>query len=221
MRSRSACARSPRLRVSHEASMVLWRRVGWAAAALLHRSVEESPGSAGRVPGNAWGARVHGKCNRKQTAEASVTMLARVKRCGKSAPRRWQHSTARQTPPGARPNREVAVPQKTAARARACFRVGRLRLAVTQVPEEWLLSTEPGLQADSPPFIVGSLPGRWRPFKNRISSSFPVQVSDPHRVPLLGPCRGILDGASMQRVSTYCASEISHSNVDMLASAFL
>jgi hypothetical protein len=34
---------------------------------------------------------------------------ARVKRCGKSAPRRWQHATARQTPPGARPNREAAV----------------------------------------------------------------------------------------------------------------
>src|SRR3982751_1701483 len=34
--------------------------------------------------------------------------LVRVKGCGKSAPRRWQHSAARQTPPGARPNREVA-----------------------------------------------------------------------------------------------------------------
>src|SRR5262245_21009878 len=59
-----------------------------------------------KVPGNAWGARAHGKCNREQTAEAPETVLARVKRCGKSAPRRWQHATARQTPPGARPNRE-------------------------------------------------------------------------------------------------------------------
>ena len=31
----------------------------------------------------------------------------RVKWCGKSAPRRWQHSVARQTPPGARPNRKA------------------------------------------------------------------------------------------------------------------
>ena len=37
---------------------------------------------------------------------------ARVKRCGKSAPRRWQHSTAWKTPPGARPNREVAGDRK-------------------------------------------------------------------------------------------------------------
>ncbi len=37
-----------------------------------------------------------------------VWVLVRVKGCGKSAPRRWQHSTAWQTPPGARPNREVA-----------------------------------------------------------------------------------------------------------------
>ncbi len=34
------------------------------------KRVEESPGSQGRVPGNAWGARAHGKCNRKYTAHA-------------------------------------------------------------------------------------------------------------------------------------------------------
>jgi hypothetical protein len=37
----------------------------------------------------------------------SLTGTARVKRCGKSAPRRWQHATAWKTPPGARPNREA------------------------------------------------------------------------------------------------------------------
>jgi hypothetical protein len=37
----------------------------------------------------------------------SLTGPARVKRCGKSAPRRWQHATAWKTPPGARPNREA------------------------------------------------------------------------------------------------------------------
>ena len=31
----------------------------------LRASVEESPGSQGKAPGNAWGARAHGKCNRK------------------------------------------------------------------------------------------------------------------------------------------------------------
>jgi len=41
-----------------------------------------------------------------------IQVPARVKRCGKSAPRRWQHSTAWKTPPGARPNREVAGDRK-------------------------------------------------------------------------------------------------------------
>ena len=45
----------------------------------------------GRVPGNAWGARAHGKCHRKQTASNPRGREVRVKRCGKSAPRRWQH----------------------------------------------------------------------------------------------------------------------------------
>jgi hypothetical protein len=51
-------------------------------------------------------------------------LTARVKRCGKSAPRRWQHSTARQTPPGARPNREARW-LRPATAVRRGFRVGR------------------------------------------------------------------------------------------------
>jgi len=39
----------------------------------------------------------------KQTAYFSKQV--RVKRCGKSAPRVWQQALARQTPPGAKPNR--------------------------------------------------------------------------------------------------------------------
>ena len=35
----------------------------------------------------------------------STSVPVRVKRCGKSAPRGWQQSVARQTPLGARPNR--------------------------------------------------------------------------------------------------------------------
>src|SRR5690606_35339000 len=53
--------------------------------------------------------------------------LVRVKGCGKSAPRRWQHSTARQTPPGARPNREVgAHPQGWGASVGPALLPGRL-----------------------------------------------------------------------------------------------
>ena len=47
----------------------------------------------GRVPGNAWEAQAYGKCNRKDTARLS--RLVRVKWCGKSAPRWWQHAAAR------------------------------------------------------------------------------------------------------------------------------
>ena len=44
----------------------------------------------GRVPGNSWGTRVHGKCHRKYTARANARV--RVKWCGKSAPRGWQQA---------------------------------------------------------------------------------------------------------------------------------
>ncbi len=60
----------------------------------------------GTVPGNAWAARADGKCNRKIPPKRG-NPPARVKWCGKSAPRGWQHTAARQTPPGARPNRDV------------------------------------------------------------------------------------------------------------------
>jgi len=64
----------------------------------------------GRVPGNSWAARADGKCNREQTADGPRKRdQARVKRCGKSAPRTWQQGRRWQTPPGARPNRGALV----------------------------------------------------------------------------------------------------------------
>jgi len=45
------------------------------------------------APGNAWGARAHGKCNRKippmRKLPSREGSQARVKWCGKSAPRGW------------------------------------------------------------------------------------------------------------------------------------
>jgi len=39
------------------------------AVAVFHREIwRKVRASTDRVPGNAWGARAHGKCNRKQTA---------------------------------------------------------------------------------------------------------------------------------------------------------
>jgi hypothetical protein len=83
--------------------------VGWMAAfALLERAAgEESPGSTGlgcRVtPGGGNPRESATETNRlpKPTRRRQV----RVKRCGKSAPRSWQQGLARQTPPGAKPNR--------------------------------------------------------------------------------------------------------------------
>ena len=61
------------------------------------------------MPGNAWEARAYGKCNREQTANPGASRAVRVKGCGKSAPRDWQQFVARQTPFGARPNRDPMV----------------------------------------------------------------------------------------------------------------
>jgi len=89
---------------------------------------------------------------------------ARVKRCGKSAPRAPVTAAARQTPPGARPNRGDAPDIRQACFkpriARSCVaRVGCLSAAAMRRLEEWLPvpirsvfadtvgTTEPGLQA--------------------------------------------------------------------------
>ena len=54
-----------------------------------------------------------GKCHRKQTADglhpSGLRAQVRVKRCGKSAPATGVTRPARQTPSGARPNRERVV----------------------------------------------------------------------------------------------------------------
>ena len=61
---------------------------GRTAAGAPQGAFEESPGSTeARVPGNARRVRTQGKCNRKQTADAPARGRARLKWCGKSAPR--------------------------------------------------------------------------------------------------------------------------------------
>ncbi len=116
-----------------------------------------------RVVGNAHRPRGQGQCHRKQTAKrrrcpasslADSDGAARVKRCGKSAPADRVTGLARQTPPGARPSREQGErgglrPEAFAA-ARSVpddSRVGCPRRRAIVVPEEWPLTTEPGLSA--------------------------------------------------------------------------
>lgn len=61
---------------------------GWAAAAGDGRGKSGLHGKT--VPANGRRGRPQGKCHRKQTARARPRSRARVKRCGKSAPRPWQ-----------------------------------------------------------------------------------------------------------------------------------
>jgi hypothetical protein len=109
------------------------------------------------VPANGRRGRPQGKCHREQTAHPAGDRgwWARVKRCGKSAPRPWQQGWQ------GKPHREqdrigVAGGADSSAwrqgRFRSATRVGRARRAARRVPEEWLPRsrdgrTEPGLQA--------------------------------------------------------------------------
>ena len=126
------------------------------------------------VPGNTRRGRPQGKCHRKQTAGSGLGPPARVKGCGKSAPRPRQRG--RQGKPH-REQDQVGTarrglvrqgPRNRQAGFRAAVRVGRARRPVTGVPDEWPSSasadTEPGLQAV------------WRlPFRRRVvpNAGFP------------------------------------------------
>ena len=96
----------------------------------------------GTVPGNARRGRPQGKCHRKDTAEPirHAGWAARVKRCGKSAPRRRQRR--RQGKPHREQDQVGAAGAFGAIRwrqadLRAAARVGRTRRSATGAPEEW------------------------------------------------------------------------------------
>jgi len=93
----------------------------------------------GRVPGNTWAVKADGKCHRKYTA---ALWAVRVKWCGKSAPRRWQHRWQGKPHPE---QDQIGTPW----RGPRWVRVGCSRYPVTDIPDEWLSTTEPGLSAGS------------------------------------------------------------------------
>lgn len=111
------------------------------------------------VPGNARRGRPQGKCHREQTARPAGR--ARVKGCGKSAPRPRQRG--RHGKPHREQDRIGAARDRATGpgrRVRVAARVGRARRPATDVPEEWSSRdpiggsgrrggsrTEPGLQA--------------------------------------------------------------------------
>ena len=112
-------------------------RAGFAA---IGRGGGKSGLQGSTVAANGRRGRPQGKCHREETARAGQPAKARVKRCGKSAPRVPATQAARQTPPGARPNRGG-----TGARAQAwassailaAARVGCSRHGAIRAPEEW------------------------------------------------------------------------------------
>ena len=106
---------------------------------------------------NVQGGQPHGQRHRKQTAAASRwEAAARVKRCGKSAPAARVTGSARQTPPGARPNRR-ASPERgegwpaRSPRVRPLERPGNRspRGMTVAAAKETGCRTGPGLQATS------------------------------------------------------------------------
>jgi len=91
------------------------------------------------VPGNTRRGRPQGKCHREHTARRGFCLRARVKGCGKSAPRprrRGRHG---------KPHREQDRVGATARRpwwtgrpvSGPVARVGRARCPATGIPEEW------------------------------------------------------------------------------------
>ena len=117
----------------------------------------------------------------KPPKRRSNAATARVKGCGKSAPRRWQHRRH------GKPHLEQDQIGKHAGfgpvpAARRSFRVGRSRRAATRVPDGWLPSTEPGLSADSH-FLPIRFPRPSRPAARRSRRPVRCRTALSHSVP--------------------------------------
>jgi len=120
--------------------MAAARPLIWGGFARCGRA-EESPGSMEtrcRITSGGGDPR-ESATESKPPASARV----RVKGCGKSAPRGLATGAARQTPPGARPNRggmkAKVFSEGTSLQVRfqTAARVGCTRRAATRVPDEW------------------------------------------------------------------------------------
>ncbi len=98
-----------------------------------------------KVVGNTHPEQSAGQCHREQTASSLSRGEVRVKRWSKSPPAPRATGTARQTPPGARPD---SVRPRA---ARPSTRVGRRRPSATAVVDRWSPITEPGLQVGPSP----------------------------------------------------------------------
>jgi hypothetical protein len=105
-----------------------------------------------KVVGNTHPEQSAGQCHREQTASSLSRDEVRVKRWSKRPPAPRATGTARQTPPGARPD------SMRSRAARPSTRVGRWRSPATAVVDGWSPMTEPGLQVGPsliPPLTCG------------------------------------------------------------------
>jgi antitoxin (DNA-binding transcriptional repressor) of toxin-antitoxin stability system len=106
------------------------------------------------VAANGRRGRPQGKCHREETAGAGQLVQARVKRCGKSAPRlrrRRRHGKPHREQDRIGAARVLGATLASSA-ILAAARVGCSRHGAIRAPEEWPsrrdpLQTEPGLQA--------------------------------------------------------------------------
>ena len=120
---------------------------GWPPCRGMPRRGGKSGLHGNTVPGNARRGRPQGKCHREQTADRGCFGSWR----GKGETGRQERTAgpatvpARQTPPGARPNRD-GTPGNRQARFRVAVRVGRVKCPVTGTPEEWSSRPETGGQ---------------------------------------------------------------------------
>ncbi len=137
-----------------------------------HRPLEESPGSTetGRrvMPGEGPFGGTSGKAPQKADRQRAAGRTARVKGCGKSAPRPWQQGWHGKPRPEqgligtAHPplGMQGAFPAQT-------VRVGRTRRMATCVPDEW---SSPGTTGDRT-----RLTGRLTPVSSRLQI-VPVRI---------------------------------------------
>ena len=126
----------------------------WGETSLARGGSRKVRAPQDRAPGNPWEAQACGRCSREQTA-SRFARPARVKGCGKSAPRVLatgpaRHSRLEQGQIGGR----WRGPRRS--------RVGRTRQSATAALDEWLLATEPGLSTDSPPLRLARKLRPWR-----------------------------------------------------------
>jgi hypothetical protein len=129
-----------------------------AAARAGFAAIERGGGKSGlqgsTVAANGRRGRPQGKCHREETAGAGQLVQARVKRCGKSAPRlrrRRRHGKPHREQDRIGAARVLGATLASSA-ILAAARVGCSRHGAIRAPEEWPsrrdpLQTEPGLQA--------------------------------------------------------------------------